>query len=116
MVTITAMLPGASPSQMENEVARKIENSAATLQGLKHIYTQSAGRHRRHTPNSAWKAHPGSGGRRPRRGVAHPRRPAGDLRDPVIAKVIWPAPILTYTVASEGHGRRSPSGSLWTTR
>ena len=38
-VTVTASLPGASPSQLETEVARKLENSIATLQGVKHIYT-----------------------------------------------------------------------------
>ena len=38
-VTVTASLPGASPSQLETEVARKIENSLATLTGVKHIYT-----------------------------------------------------------------------------
>lgn len=36
-VTVTASLPGASPSQLETDVARKIENAVATLQGLKHI-------------------------------------------------------------------------------
>ena len=40
-VTVTASLPGAAPAQMETEVARKIENSVATLQGIKHIYTLS---------------------------------------------------------------------------
>jgi multidrug efflux pump subunit AcrB len=39
-ITVIATLPGASPSQLENDVARKIENSLATLQGLKHIYTK----------------------------------------------------------------------------
>src|SRR4030095_4493636 len=38
-VTVTASLPGASPSQLETDVARKIENQIATLQGVKHIYT-----------------------------------------------------------------------------
>jgi multidrug efflux pump subunit AcrB len=38
-VNVVASLPGASPNQLETEVARKIENSIATLQGLKHIYT-----------------------------------------------------------------------------
>ncbi|HET8871580.1 MAG TPA: efflux RND transporter permease subunit, partial [Aquabacterium sp.] len=37
-VMVTAALPGASPAQLETEVARKIENSIATLQGVKHIY------------------------------------------------------------------------------
>ena len=36
-ITVTASLPGASPAQLETEVARKIENAIATLQGLKHI-------------------------------------------------------------------------------
>jgi multidrug efflux pump subunit AcrB len=39
VVIVTATLPGASPAQLENDVARKIENSIATLQGLKHITT-----------------------------------------------------------------------------
>ena len=39
MVTVTAALPGAAPPQLETEVARKIENSIATLQGLKNQYT-----------------------------------------------------------------------------
>ena len=39
-VSVTASLPGASPAQLETDVARKIENSIATLQGLKHIYTK----------------------------------------------------------------------------
>ncbi|WP_234266490.1 efflux RND transporter permease subunit [Hydrogenophaga sp. NFH-34] len=39
-ITVIASLPGAAPNQLENDVARKLENSIATLQGLKHIYTQ----------------------------------------------------------------------------
>lgn len=38
-VTITLSLPGAAPSQLETEVARKVEDSLATLSGLKHIKT-----------------------------------------------------------------------------
>ena len=39
-VTVSVALPGAAPAQLENDVARKIENSLATLQGLKHLYTK----------------------------------------------------------------------------
>jgi multidrug efflux pump subunit AcrB len=39
-ITVLASLPGASPNQLENDVARIIENSLASLQGLKHIYTK----------------------------------------------------------------------------
>ncbi len=40
MITVNATMPGASPDQMEVEVARKIENALASAQGLKHLYTQ----------------------------------------------------------------------------
>ena len=39
MVSVVAALPGATPGQLENEVARKIENTLATVQGVKHIST-----------------------------------------------------------------------------
>ena len=39
VVMVTASLPGAAPGQLESDVARKIENAIATLQGLKHITT-----------------------------------------------------------------------------
>ncbi|MCB2034396.1 MAG: efflux RND transporter permease subunit, partial [Ottowia sp.] len=38
-INITALLPGATPGQLENEVARKLENSLASVNGLKHIHT-----------------------------------------------------------------------------
>lgn len=36
-VTVTTLLPGAAPTQLENEVVRKLENSIATIQGIRHI-------------------------------------------------------------------------------
>ncbi|WP_348944036.1 efflux RND transporter permease subunit [Chitinibacter sp. FCG-7] len=39
MVTVTAVLDGAAPAQLETEVARKIENSVSALQGVKHVYS-----------------------------------------------------------------------------
>jgi multidrug efflux pump subunit AcrB len=38
-VVIALTQPGAAPAQMETEVARKVENSLATLSGIKHIST-----------------------------------------------------------------------------
>jgi multidrug efflux pump subunit AcrB len=40
MVTVEASLPGAAPATLETEVARKLENSIATLQGIKNLYTK----------------------------------------------------------------------------
>ena len=39
IVTVNATLSGAAPAQLETEVARKLEDSIATLQGIKNIYT-----------------------------------------------------------------------------
>ncbi|WP_280151193.1 efflux RND transporter permease subunit [Piscinibacter sp. XHJ-5] len=39
LVTVTATLDGSAPAQLETEVARKLEDSIATLQGIKHIHT-----------------------------------------------------------------------------
>jgi multidrug efflux pump subunit AcrB len=38
-ITVTTSLPGASPSQLETEVARKIENSVASITDIRHICT-----------------------------------------------------------------------------
>ncbi|NHZ60752.1 efflux RND transporter permease subunit [Massilia genomosp. 1] len=40
IVLVTATLDGAAPAQLETEVARKIEDSIATLQGVKNISTR----------------------------------------------------------------------------
>lgn len=40
MISIVASLPGASPEQLETDVAKKIENSLTNIQGIKHIYTK----------------------------------------------------------------------------
>jgi multidrug efflux pump subunit AcrB len=40
IVTVVAALDGAAPAQLETEVARKIEDSVASLQGVKNVYTR----------------------------------------------------------------------------
>ncbi len=37
MVTVTVPLPGASPSQLETEVTRKVEDAVATIPGIKRV-------------------------------------------------------------------------------
>ncbi|MDR2880661.1 MAG: efflux RND transporter permease subunit, partial [Azoarcus sp.] len=39
IVSVVASLPGAAPGQLESDVARRIEDSIATVQGIKHIAT-----------------------------------------------------------------------------
>ena len=102
-VTVTASLPGAAPAQLETEVARKIENSLATVQGLKHIYTKVQDGTATITAEFRLEKSTQDAVDDVRDAVSRVRSdlPA-DLRDPVISKVdLAGAPILTYTVASQ---------------
>jgi multidrug efflux pump subunit AcrB len=40
LVSVTTTWPGASPEQIETDLARKLENAFATIVGVKHIYTK----------------------------------------------------------------------------
>ncbi len=102
-VTVTASLPGASPAQLETEVARKIENSVATLQGIKHIYTKVQDGTATVTVEFRLEKPTQEAVDDVRDAVARLRSDLpGDLRDPVIQRLnLSGAPILTYTVASE---------------
>jgi len=102
MVVVTASLPGAAPAQMETEVARKIENSIATLQGVKHIYTQAQDGSAIVTVEFRLEKPTQEAVDDVRDAVSRIRADLpGDLRDPVITKVnLAGSPILTYTVAS----------------
>jgi multidrug efflux pump subunit AcrB len=101
-VTVSAALPGASPAQLETEVARKLENSIATLQGLKHIYTTVQDGSAIVTAEFRLEKPTQEAVDDVRAAVARVRSDLpGDLRDPVITKMeLSGAPILTYTVAS----------------
>ncbi len=102
-ITVSASLPGAAPAQMETEVARKIENSIATVQGLKHIYTKVQDGTATITAEFRLEKTTQEAMDDVRDAVSRVRSdlPA-DLRDPVISKLDFAAlPILTYTVASD---------------
>jgi multidrug efflux pump subunit AcrB len=102
-VTVTAALPGASPAQLETEVARKLENSIATLQDLKHIYTKVQDGSVTVTVEFRLEKSTQEAVDDVRDAVSRVRADLpGDLRDPVISKVnLSGMPILTYTVASK---------------
>ena len=101
-IIVTATLPGAAPSQLETEVARKIENSIATLQGVKHIYAQVQDGTAIVTAEFRLEKPTQEAVDDVRDAVARIRSDLpGDLHDPVVSKVnLSGAPILTYTVAS----------------
>ncbi len=101
-VVVTSSLPGASPAQLETDVARKIENSVATLQGVKHIYTTVQDGTSTTTVEFRLEKPTQEAVDDVRDAIARIRSdlPA-DLRDPIISKVeLSGSPILTYTVAS----------------
>jgi multidrug efflux pump subunit AcrB len=101
-VTVSASLPGAAPSQLENDVARKIENSIATVQGLKHITTKVQDgavtlivEFRLEKPVQEAVDDVRSAVQKVRADL-----PA-DVRDPVITKLDFAAqPVLAFTIAS----------------
>ncbi|NWG74135.1 MAG: efflux RND transporter permease subunit, partial [Rubrivivax sp.] len=101
-VTVTASLPGASPAQLETEVARKIENSVATVQGVKHVYTKVQDGTATLTVEFRLEKPVQEALDDVRDAVSRVRADLpGDLRDPIVSKVeLSGAPILTYTVAS----------------
>lgn len=101
-ITVTASLPGAAPAQMETEVARKIENSIATLQGIKHIYTKVQDSTATITVEFRLEKPTQEALDEVRDAVLRVRSDLpGDLRDPVVAKVnLAGSPILTYTIGS----------------
>lgn len=101
-ITVTATLPGASPSQMETEVARKLENSIATLQGVKHITTQVQDGVATLTTEFRLEKPTQEALDEVRDAVNRVRAdlPA-DLRDPQVSKLnLSGSPILTYTVTN----------------
>ena len=101
-VTVTAVLPGAAPGQMETEVGRKIENAMATLQGIKHIYTKVQDGTATVTVEFRLEKPTQEAVDDVRDAMSRIRADLpGDMRDPVISKMsVAGAPILTYTIAS----------------
>jgi multidrug efflux pump subunit AcrB len=102
MIIVTAALPGAAPAQLETEVARKVENSIASIQGLKHIYTTVQDGMVTITAEFRLEKTPQEALDEVRDAVARVRSDLpGDLRDPVITKLDFASqPVLVYTAQS----------------
>jgi len=111
-VVVTASLPGAAPTQLETEVARKLENSIATVQGVKHIYTKVQDGLATVTTEFRLEKPTQEAVDDVRDAVSRIRSDLpGDLRDPVVSRLnVSGAPILTYTVAS---GRMDDEALSW---
>ena len=101
-INVTASLPGASPGQLETDVARKIENAVATLQGLKHIYTKVQDGTVTLTAEFRLEKPVQEALDDVRSAVSKVRADLpGDLRDPIVTKLdVAGSPVLAYTVTS----------------
>lgn len=111
-VTVTAALPGAAPAQLETEVARKIENSIATVQGLKHIYSKVTDGVATVTAEFRLEKPVQEAVDDVRSAVSRVRSdlPA-DLRDPIVSKLeLAGQPVLAFTIAS---ARMDPEALSW---
>ncbi|NCV89175.1 MAG: efflux RND transporter permease subunit, partial [Betaproteobacteria bacterium] len=102
-IQVQASLPGATPSQLETDVARKLENGIAPLQGLKHISTKISDGAVSITIEFRLEKPVQEALDEVRSAVQSTRSdlPA-DLREPVISKLnLAGTPVLAYTIASD---------------
>ncbi|QWF70083.1 efflux RND transporter permease subunit [Methylomonas paludis] len=101
-VSVSASLPGASPAQLETDVARKIENALASLQGLKHITTKIQDGSVTMTVEFRLEKPVQEAVDDVRSGISKVRADLpNELRDPVVTKLdLAGSPILAYTVTS----------------
>ena len=101
-VSVSASLPGAAPAQLETEVARKLENAIASLQGLKNIYA--------HVSDGLVTITAEFRLEKPTQEAVDDVRSAvqgvrsdlpSDVRDPIVSKMnLSGAPILAFTIRS----------------
>jgi len=101
-VAVTAVLPGAAPAQLETDVARKLENAVAPLQGLKHIYTKVQDGSVTVTTEFRLEKPVQEALDEVRSAVQGARADLpGEMRDPVLQKInLAGTPVLAYTVQS----------------
>ncbi|MDR7306505.1 efflux RND transporter permease subunit [Rhodoferax saidenbachensis] len=101
-VTVSASLPGAAPAQLETEVARKLENAIAPLQGLKNIYTRVYDGNVSVTAEFRLEKATQEAVDDVRSAVQSVRSDLpSDVRDPIVSKMnLSGAPILAFTIRS----------------
>ena len=101
-VMVSAALPGAAPAQLETDVARKIENAIATLQGLKHVHTKVQDGAVTVTAEFRLEKPVQEAVDDVRSAVARVRSELpGDVREPIVTKMdLAGQPVLAFTVHS----------------
>jgi len=102
-IVISASLPGASPAQLETDVARKLENAIASLQGLKNIYTKVQDGAATITAEFRLEKSTQEALDEVRSAVQQVRADLpSDLRDPIVSKInLASSPVLAYAIRSK---------------
>ena len=102
VVTITTRLEGASPSQMETEVARKIENAVASIGLVKHVHSNISDSQALVTVEFDLSKDSVEAVNDVRDAISRVRGELpGEIKDPIITKANTSGrPILTFSVAS----------------
>ena len=101
-ITVNASLPGAAPTQLETDVARKLENALAPLQGLKHITTKVQAGTVSITAEFRMEKPVQEAVDDVRSAIQSVRADLpGELRDPIVQKInLAGTPVLAYTLRS----------------
>ncbi len=103
IIIATAVLPGAQPAQIESEMARKIENAVATVQGVKHIYSTSRDGVVTVSAEFRLERNPQEALDDVRQAIAQIRSDLpSDMEEPIVSKMdIAGAPIAAFTISSD---------------
>ena len=115
IVTVTATLPGAAPAQLETEVARKIEDSVASVQGIKNMYTKVLDGVATITVEFVLEKNISDAVNEVRDAVSLVRAdmPA-DLRDPAVTKVATAGRVVvTYTASAAANSNMDEQELSW---
>ncbi|MEO8160628.1 MAG: efflux RND transporter permease subunit, partial [Arenimonas sp.] len=111
MVTVIVSLPGASPSQLETEVTRRVEDSVATIKGVKRVTSNVTEGLSSTAIEFVLSADLPTALDDVRDAVTRIRADLPqDIQEPVIAKVEIGGSLMTYTV---GSGKRSTAELSW---
>ena len=102
MVTVQVDLPGASPSQLETEVARKVEDAVATIEGVKRVMSTVTEGSSNTAIEFVLETDLGTALDDVNDAVKRVRADLPqDIQEPIVAKINIGGSLMTYAVASD---------------